>query len=124
MIGKTVRFNLIVTALFLALTAGLFWAKTRGWVDSELPTRVAMALTGLFVAFNGNLAPKLGRPGSARRQAVQRVNGWAFFLSGLGSAFVWAVLPLKIAAFASMGIIGLAFVVVLNYCVWTRPQAV
>ena len=123
MIGKSVTFNLVVAALFLALTGGLVWAKNQGWVDGELPIRAAMVLTGLFVAFNGNLAPKLGAPGSARRQAVQRVNGWAFFLAGTGSALVWGLLPLQLAAYASMGIVGLAFAAVLNYCVWTRPQA-
>lgn len=122
MINRSIRFNLLAAGLIIALAALLGWAGNAGLVDKDLGIRVTLVLTGLFTAANANLAPKMSAPGSARRLAMQRVNGWAFVLAGIGSALVWAVLPLQTAAYASMVIVGVAFLAVLNYCIWIRPH--
>jgi len=62
-----------------------------------------MVLLGAFFVFTGNALPKMITPLStlrcdaAKAQALQRFSAWAWVIAGLGFAYVWLVLPVKVA---------------------------
>lgn len=90
-------------------------------VDVEFTRRAAMALLGAFLAFTGNRIPKTLTPLSAlacdaaRMQALQRLSGWAWVLSGAAFAVVWLVFPIALAKPVSLAlIVGATLIVVLH----------
>ena len=123
MMTRSTRFNLALAGAIVAVSAAVTYAKFRGWVGSDIPMRVIMAMIGLQMAFYGNMAPKWAATAGPRKRAVQRLAGWLFVLTGLFSAAVWAFAPLRIAAEVSMVPTAAALVAVLGYCAWTRRAA-
>jgi hypothetical protein len=120
MIMKQITFSLAVAALMIAVAAGLTYAKHLGLVGPEAPMRGTMALVGIVLTLNANYIPKSISKCSA---ATQRVAGWAFFLSGLAYAAIWAFAPIAIAADASMWAVGIAIASVISYYVWARSRS-
>ena len=103
----------------IALSLALAWAAKAGAVDGDLPTRISMVIAGLVIAFYGNVIPKLVLR-SARARSARRLAGWAFVLSGLVCAALWAVAPLDVAMPVSIGMIASTVVLVFGSCILTR----
>lgn len=111
--------GLTLALILMALSLLLAWSGRAGLLGDEWPTRIAMAFSGLVIAFYGNAIPKrLLR--SERALASRRLSGWAFVLAGLGSAVAWLLLPTAIAMPLSMALIGGTVVLVLGACLMAR----
>jgi hypothetical protein len=108
-----------LAAVLIVPSTALVVAKHLGLVGGEVPTRVAMALTGLMLAAYANAGAKAVAR-TARRQTGQRLAGWVFVLGGLVYAALWAFAPLEIAGPASLLVIGSGLAWVIGYCVWCR----
>jgi hypothetical protein len=116
---QSIAFNLGLAAFMIAASAALVAAKSYGLIGGEVPLRGTMVLIGLVMVFQSNLAAKYETKYSAR---VQRFAGWAGVVSGLAYTVIWAFAPLKIAAFASMAPVLIAFGLVYFFCVTTRRK--
>jgi hypothetical protein len=114
--------NLTLAFALLTVAAGLAYARRLGIVDIDIPARGTMIGSGMLVAIYGNAIPKVISVTSAKARLVQRFAGWAFVLSGLAYAAIWAFAPLGIAANLSMGVLGAAMVAVLGYFLWVRAR--
>ncbi|MBX7247485.1 MAG: hypothetical protein K1X35_00370 [Caulobacteraceae bacterium] len=117
------RSTLQILAGTLLVMGGGLAAKRTGLIDSDGFLRFTMALTGLAVAWYGNITPKQGRAQSARRLAYRRVVGYVIAVAGLVNAAIWAWAPMTYAAALSMAPLLAAFAVVLGYCLWLRGAA-
>ena len=122
MMTQRITGNLALAFTLLTVAAGLTWARRMGWVDIDLPARGTMIATGMLVAIYGNAIPKVIKTTSPRARSVQRVAGWAFVLSGLVYAALWAFAPVNFAPDLSMAAVGSALVGVLGYSVWVRTR--
>jgi hypothetical protein len=80
----------------LALAVVASFGRQQSIVDDETVTRVVVCAIGLMVAWHGNRTPKAVHP-TALAQQIARVGGWAFALSGLVYAGLWAFAPIPVA---------------------------
>jgi hypothetical protein len=119
MFSNKLSSSLALAAAMIAIAAAFAYARHYGLVGNE-PARGAMLIVGVLLAGYANYIPKTPSKTSARRRAVQRLAGWAFFVAGIVYAAVWALAPFAIAADLSMLVCGIAVVGVFSYCVWLR----
>lgn len=101
--GKTegpVRVGVLVAALILLIGLGNRLAMAYGASGSpDFAWRATMAIMGAFLAFTGNMIPKMLTPlaalecDPARAQAARRFAGWTWVLTGSAVCLVWLVLP-------------------------------
>ena len=91
-----------------------------GYISQDASVRAMMITIGLVLAWQSNAVPKALPVRSARSQAYKRLSGWAFFLSGLAFAAVWAIAPTTIAATLSMVPVAVAMVTVFVVCLSNR----
>lgn len=120
---KPIAFGLAQAAILLATAAGAtaVVVATRGQVIShDMAIRLSMMIVGLSLALQANFIPKSLPVRSARSQAYKRLSGWAFVMSGLAFAAVWAFAPMDIAATLSMAPVAIAMVTVFVVCVSNR----
>jgi len=109
------------TTLAVALAATVL--HRTGVITQDTTTRVVMITIGLVVAWQSNAVPKSLPIGSARSQAYKRLSGWAFVLSGLAFAAVWAFAPMDHAATLSMAPMLIAMVTVFVVCLSNRASS-
>jgi len=102
--ADSIRGAVVFAALMLIVPLGARLAANFGLPPhADTARRLTMILTGGFLAFTGNTIPKTLTPLSALRcnparvQALQRMLGWTWVLTGLGFALAWLVLPLDVA---------------------------
>ena len=124
MFRKTLLPNLIFAVLILVTAFGLKYAAAHHLVSGDMPMRGVQVLTGLMLAYYGNVIPKTlprFREGeSARIQSLRRTTGWLSTISGLGYAAVWAAAPLTSAAIWCVTIVGATTLLTIGYAVWTH----
>lgn len=109
-----------VGIVVLALCAT--FARSQGYVDSEMVDRIVMGAIGLMVAWFGNQMPKRFVPGARARQA-QRVAGWSMALSGLIYAGFWIAAPKDVAVIGGSLAVLLGIAVTMAYCLSLRNKA-
>jgi hypothetical protein len=119
--AKNIQQGAILAIVMIALSLILAWAGRADIVDRALPIRVAMVLSGLVLAFYGNTIPKMVLR-SDRARSVRRFAGWAFVLSGLACAAVWALAPEAVALSVTFGTVGVAVVLVFGACLLSRSR--
>jgi hypothetical protein len=107
----SLRFAVSYAAITLAFAEALAIARATGAIerDSEsIALRLLGIGCGLVIVFYGNIVPKKAacvdaiRPDAGRRQALQRYSAWVLVLAGLANTLIWALAPIKQAAFWSM----------------------
>jgi 4-hydroxybenzoate polyprenyltransferase len=122
MVRKSILSGLVFGGFMLATALALKYAAAHHLVSGHMPMRGIEVLTGLMLAFFGNVIPKnLPRfrgSESGRVQSLRRTCGWLMTLAGLGYAAVWAAVPYGAAAVWSMIVVGSAVVAVLGYAFW------
>jgi len=110
--------GLIVAALFLGVSATLRWLAPE-YLSLDLVKRILGFLMGAVVVGYANAAPKTLSPyirmrcDPAAEQAIRRFTGWTLALGGTAYALTWAIAPLDIADWLSMGFLGGALLLVL-----------
>ena len=114
--NRSILYALIFSAAFLAIAAGLSYARTLGYLSDEFVKRTVQVLIGLGLAAWSNFTPKqIGSPGSpqaeAWKQRVLRVTGWSMALAGLAYAVLWAFAPMNVANIASVAVVATAMVI-------------
>lgn len=112
-----------VGVMFMIAGAATVLHKT-GVIDEDTTTRVLMVTIGLLIAWQSNATPKEAPTASARRRAINRLTGWAFFMSGLAYAGIWIFAPIGPATVWSMVPLLLAGAAVISVCLSTRNRAV
>jgi hypothetical protein len=110
--------GVVFGALMMAIPLALTLARSYGVVnDPDLGRRSTGVLVGAFLVMLGNVMPKTLPPLSsmqcdgARVQAFQRLAGWTWVLSGLGSAIAWIALSIDSAEIVTTGLVVAAMVV-------------
>lgn len=111
-----------VGAMFVVAATATVLHKT-GFISKDLTTRVLMASIGLLTAWQSNATPKEAPTASARKRAINRLTGWAFFVSGLAYTGIWMFAPIDVANLWSIVPILGAGVAVISYCLSTRNRA-
>jgi hypothetical protein len=114
--------SLALAAAMIALSIALVWAGKAGLIAGDLAMRLSMIASGLLIAFYGNVIPKLVLR-SAQARSARRFAGWAFVLSGLTCAVVWALAPIAVAKPVSIAMIASTVVLVFGVCMLTRRAA-
>jgi ethanolamine transporter EutH len=110
--------GVVFGALMMGIPLALTLARAYGVVnDPDLGRRSTGVLVGAFLVMLGNVMPKTLPPLSsmqcdgARVQAFQRLAGWTWVLSGLGSAMAWIALSIDSAEIATTVLVVAAMVV-------------
>jgi hypothetical protein len=126
-----IRTGILFAASIMAVTLAATLAYALGAIaDPTLSQRIPMVVIGAYFVFAGNAMPKRLTPLAALRcdpataQAVQRLAGWAWVLSGLAVAGAWLALPPDLAEPISVAaILGGGFVVLAKIASvrWLRP---
>jgi hypothetical protein len=124
--GELIRSAVILAGLSMVVALGAKLASFLGVLQgAELSQRTSMVVLGLIIVFAGNAVPKMLTPISslrcdpARAQALRRITGWTWVLSGLAYAIAWMVLPVAQAEPVSMLL--LMGGVLINAAVLLRP---
>lgn len=120
--NKDLKGSLAWAAGLIALALAATFARKQGWVDHDTVTRLVIGANGLMIAWYGNRMPKAFVP-SARARQVTRFAGWAFVLSGLVYAGLWAFAPIPVAVAAGTGVVLAGMVATLVYCWSLRSRA-
>jgi len=87
----------------ISVSLGFGLAKSLGWIDLNLSSKLAGAFFALIVTVEGNRIPKVLTPLVSTRyepaamQRLQRFAGWSLTLAGLLSLLVWIFVPLRLA---------------------------
>jgi len=116
----------VVAGLLIAAALAAVGARRAGLIADADPARISGILSGLVLAFYGNVIPRRlvryepDSPQPARRQAALRFSGWAFVLAGLANALVWAFAPSTGMALWSMVPIAAAIALVTLRCLRLR----
>lgn len=113
--------GLILATGLIAISLGLAWAGKVGMVGADLPTRMTMAISGLFIAYYGNSIPKVLLR-SEKAIMARRLIGWAFVLSGLGTAALWLFLPVNLASGPTFLLVGGTLLLVALICLLSRSK--
>lgn len=119
--GEKVRTSVLFGALILALPLAAKLEAAIGWPDRiDWAHRLTMVAVGMFFVVAGNALPKTLTPLSATQcdaatvQAIQRLSGWTWVLTGLGFAVCWLVLPAAVAEPVSVSLIAAAILVIVT----------
>jgi hypothetical protein len=113
--------GLVLATGLIAISLGLAWAGRAGVIGADLPTRITMAISALFIAYYGNSIPKaLLR--SERAIMARRLSGWAFVLAGLATAALWFLMPVDQATGATLVIVGGTVLLVAAICLLSRTS--
>ena len=121
---ESVRFAVAYAAIMLAVAEALAIARATGLIaadDESLSLRWLGIFCGLVIVAYGNSIPKKATcfdpasPDAGRRQALQRYSGWVFVLAGLANTLIWALAPIKQAAWLSMVPLAAALVLVATW---------
>ena len=97
------------------------YARSPGFIDHDMTTRIVIGATGLMIAAFGNRMPKRF-VSSERARKAQRVGGWSLAISGLIYGGLWAFAPLNVALWVGCGAIIAGMAVTLGYCLWLRGR--
>lgn len=122
---KQIRLALLYAGLILGVAFLMSHADWFGFTEPA-EQRTTGVVTGIILAWFGNLMPKQGpngacrECGTARGQDMRRFAGWMFLLAGLGHALVWLVAPLEQANYLAMGIIAAALGLVIGRATISR----
>lgn len=122
MTKPTVKDSLVLSIGLIAISLGLTWASKAGMADVDLPTRITMSLSGLFIAYFGNAIPKVLLR-SERAILARRVVGWSFVLSGLATTALWLTLPIDQATRATFLCLGGSVLLSTVICLAFRKPA-
>ncbi|HVN07812.1 MAG TPA: hypothetical protein VMV61_02500 [Patescibacteria group bacterium] len=102
--AESVRSGIVFGGLILVFTLSMTLSKALGAGETNNTSeRVTMAIVGAFLVFTGNAIPKTLSPMPADAayagsvQALQRLAGWTWVLTGLAYALGWLVLPRTLA---------------------------
>ena len=117
---KSIKAALMQAGVILGVAVVATVLHKTGYISQDTTMRVLMISIGLLIAWQSNATPKAEPTASARKRAINRLTGWAFMLSGLAYAAIWAFLPIGPANPVSMVAIAAAGVTVLLYCLLTR----
>ena len=109
-----------VGILVLALIAS--FARSQGWIDTDMTNRIVMGAIGLMIAWFGNNIPKRFVP-SSRAKSAQRVAGWSLALSGLVYAGLWAFAPHDVAVIGGCAAVIAGMIVTFGYCLTLKRRA-
>jgi hypothetical protein len=120
--NKEIRHGLAWAGGMIALALGATFARKLGYIDGDTVTRVVFGMIGFMIASYGNRMPKAVVPDAYARQAT-RVGGWAFVMSGLVYAGLWAFAPIKVAVVIGCGALVLGMAVMIGYAYWLRAEA-
>ncbi|MFZ5551393.1 MAG: ammonium transporter [Pseudomonadota bacterium] len=120
--NKDVKGSLAWAAGLIGLALAATGARHMGWVDGDTATRLVVGANGLMVAWYGNRMPKAFVP-SARARQITRFAGWAFVLSGLAYAGLWAFAPIPVAVAAGCGVVLAGMAATLAYGWSLRSRA-
>ena len=98
------------------------WARSQGYIDSDMVNRIVIGAVGLMVAWQGNRIPKaIARTAAAGR--AQRVAGWSMAISGLIYAGLWIFAPTEVAVIGGCGAILAGIFITIGYCLSQRRKA-
>ena len=117
--GGSVRRGIMTAGLILVISLGAFHYD-------EIVLRVTMAIGGAFLAVTGNAIPKTLTPLAAQHcdpakvQAVQRLAGWIWVLTGLAVVVAWLTLPINLAEATCFLLLPSAILVTVGPAVWLR----
>lgn len=117
---KPIKAALVQVGVTFAIAAVATVLHKTGYIDQDTTTRTLMITIGLLTAWQSNATPKEAPTASPRKRAINRLTGWAFFLSGLAYAGIWLFAPIGPAAIWSMIPILGAGLAVIGYCLSTR----
>lgn len=106
-----------------ALTFGAALAFKLGYIDQETVMRLALGVTGLWMAWYGNQMPKTLVPIAAGASGARRVASWSLVLSGLVYAGLWAFAPIPVAAVAGSAAVLAGVAATFGYCLALRNKA-
>jgi len=100
----SIRSAIVFAGLILVFTLSVSLVNAiNATGNREISERVTMAILGAYLVFTGNAIPKTLSPLStmpgdaARVQALQRLAGWTWVLTGFFYAIAWLVLPRSLA---------------------------
>lgn len=113
--------GLVLAAGLIAISLGLAWAGRAGMIGADLPTRITMAISALFISYYGNTIPKVLLR-SERAIMARRLSGWAFVLAGLATAALWFLMPVDEATGATLVIVGGTVLLVAAICLLSRTS--
>lgn len=124
MVRKPILSSIVFAVIVVAAAFALKYAAAHHLVAADVPMRGIQVLTGLMLAFYGNVIPKnlpRFREGeSGRIQALRRTCGWLSTLAGLGYAAVWAGAPYAVAPILSVIVVGGSTVATFGFAIWTH----
>ena len=125
--GGSVRSGIVTAGLILMISLGAKLAVALGAVHyGDIALRATMAIMGAFLAVTGNAIPKTLTPLAAQHcdpakvQAVQRLAGWIWVLTGLAVVVAWLTLPINLAEATSFVLLPSAILVTVGQVVWLR----
>jgi len=113
-----------VAAVLITLALVLVYARAKGLLDKgdgSPAVRIFGVVTGLVLAYYGNVIPKRSAcvdplsASAARRQRLLRFSGWVFTLAGVAYAAIWALAPMGDATWAMLPIAAALIVVAIRY---------
>jgi hypothetical protein len=111
--------SLALAAAMIGAALAIVYASKAHLIDGDAGTRTVMAIIGLALVHQANAIPKAVLR-SERARSMRRLSGYAFFLSGLAYAAIWAFAPIGVAADASMIAVGAAMILVIGACLLSR----
>nr|WP_295107441.1 ammonium transporter [uncultured Caulobacter sp.] len=106
-----------------ALTFGAVLAFKLGYIDQETVMRLALGVTGLWMAWYGNRLPKTLVPIPAGAGQARRVASWSLVLSGLVYAGLWIFAPVPTAAVAGSAAVLAGVAVTFGYCLSLQKKS-
>src|SRR5208282_3583334 len=125
--GGSVRSGIVTAGLILVISLGAKLAVALGGVHyGDIALRAPMAIAGAFLAATGNAIPKTLTPlaalhcDPAKVQAVQRLAGWIWVLTGLAVVVAWLTLPINLAEATCFLLLPSAILVTVGPAVWLR----
>jgi len=125
--GGSVRRGVATAGLILAISLGAKLGVALGAVHyGDIALRATMAIVGAFLAVTGNAIPKTLTPLAAQHcdpakvQAVQRLAGWIWVLTGLAVVVAWLTLPINLAEATCFLLLPSAILVTVGPAVWLR----
>lgn len=120
MYNSLVGAGLLVTGALGVVAAAALAAIPADWSD-----RFGMLASALVLIVIGNGLPKKIEPGctGSRTQAIQRLLGWTFVITGLAAFTIWLTLPLAPAKVAGLAVYGVATLFAIAAIVRIRRRA-
>lgn len=112
---KTIYNSLIVAGILITGSLATVLAEAFESIPQDWPTRYGMLMSALILIVIGNGLPKKiesahGPCSTSRTQAVQRLLGWTFVITGLIACAIWLTLPLELAKITGLALYACAIV--------------